>query len=204
VRRRRRRRTPFFDEVHAGGTMNWERDESFGNSESAVAQGMRETADDAQAAVMMVADEVACDLKHSGAKGACMLSTISALADGAARGAVVGVVAEGFMIGAICGADETPERTLIVIGHAADSFLKHAYQSGFSASAAARGLVTGAAEWAEKCFLGQDEAAYAAAQGAATAADDIGPGVGRKVRTELAVGEFAPRLRKPAAPAASF
>ena len=176
--------------------MDRQNDESFEKSESAVAEGVRLAGSDSQAAVLMVADEVASDLRKSGVRGAAMLSTISALADGAARGAAdadagIGIVAEGFMIGAMCGAQETPARTLTVIGHAADSFVKHAHQSGFDTATAARGLVEGAAEWAEKCSLDEGAAANAAAQGAADAADDLNPRIGRKVRAALAAGVIA-------------
>src|SRR5579859_7683690 len=171
--------------------MQREDDESFARSESSVAEGLRRAGGDAHAAALMVADEVARDLKRSGATGTAMLSTISALADGAARGAAdagagIGLVAEGFMIGAMCGAAETPERTLAVIAHAADSFVRHAHQSGFDAVAAARGLVDGAAAWAERCALTADAAANAAARGAADAAADVGPRIARKVREALA------------------
>ena len=146
-----------------------------------------------ETAVLTVADEVACDLRKAGVRGAAMLSTISTLAADAARGAAdagagIGIVAEGFMIGAMCGAQTTPARTLAVIGHAADSFVKHAHQSGFDAAAAARGLVEGATEWAEKCALDESAAANAAAQGAADAAEDVNPRIGREVRAALSAG----------------
>ena len=114
---------------------------------------------------------------------------------------------ESKMIGAMCGAQESPARTLAVIGHAADSFVKHAYQSGFSSAAAARGLVEGAAEWAEKCSLDERIAANAAAQGAADAADDLNPSIGRKVRAALTEGLIAGgvvTLKKAAAPTKRF
>lgn len=177
--------------IGVGGAMNRNYDESFAKAESSVATVLRQAGRNSQAVVLMVADEVARDLQKSGVKGAAMLSTISALADGTARGAAdagagIGLVAEGFIIGAMWGAGETPERTLAVIGHAADTFVKHAHQSGFDAAAAARGLVEGAAQWAGNCELDAALAANAAAQGAADAADDMGPRIGRKVRAALA------------------
>jgi len=170
--------------------MNREDDESYAQVESAVAEDVRKAGDDVRAAASMIADEVADDLRRSGVRGTTMLSTISALADGAARGAAdagagIDVIAEGFMIGAMRGSAETPERTLAVIGHAADSFVKHAYESGFDASAAARGLVAGAASGAEQCALDPAAAADAAARGAAGASDDLSPRLGRKVRAAL-------------------
>ena len=173
-----------------------EDDESFEKSETSVADGVRRAGGDDHAVALMVAEEVARDLRKSQVTGAAMLSTISALADGASRGAadagaVIGVVAEGFMIGAMCGAQETPERTLVVIGHAADSFVKHAHQSGFDAAAAARGLVEGAAGWADQCGLNSAAAANAAARGAADSAKDVDPRVARKVRALLTSGMIA-------------
>ena len=183
--------------------MEREDDESFSHVESTVAEGVKRAGSDAHAAVLLVAGEVARDIRNSGARGAAMLSTISALADGTARGAAdagagIGSVAEGFMIGAMSGADETQERTLTVIGHTADSFVKHAYQSGYDAAEAARGLVVGAAEWAGKCALDADAAANAAAQGALDAADDLNPRIGRKVRealTSAAIGLIPAKMK---------
>jgi hypothetical protein len=173
--------------------MDRDHDESYAQSESTVAEGVRRVCGDAPAVVRIVADEVAGDLRKSGSRGTAMLSTISALADGTARGAAdaragIGFIAEGFMIGAMRGADETPERTLAVIGHAADSFVKHAHQSGFDAAAAARGLVEGAAAWAGHCALDASAAADAAARGAADAAEDMSPRIGRRVREALLEG----------------
>jgi hypothetical protein len=170
--------------------MNRDHDDSYAQVESAVAEDVRKAGADVRAAALMIADEVAGDLRRSGVRGATMLSTISALADGAARGAAdaragIGVIAEGFMIGAMRGSAETPERTLAVIGHAADSFVKHACESGFDASAAARGLVEGAAAGAQNCALDASTAAAAAARGAAEAADDMSPRLGRRVRAAL-------------------
>lgn len=170
--------------------MNWNNDESFGKVETAVAEAVRRSDGDVRAAVRVVADEVARDLRVSATKGAAMLSTISALADGAARGAAdsgadIGAVAEGFMIGAMRGAEEIPERTLTVIRHAADSFVKHALQSGFDAATAARGLAAGASEGAHRCALDEDAAESAAVQGAARSADDVDARLGRKVRAAL-------------------
>ncbi|MFI5361816.1 MAG: hypothetical protein ACHQ49_07585 [Elusimicrobiota bacterium] len=183
-------------EIDKGGAMDRDHDESFAKSQSSVAEGIRRSGTRPKEAVFMIAGEVARDLRSAGVKGTGMLSTISALADGTARGAAeagagIEAVAEGFMIGAMCGADETPERCLTVIGHAADSFVRHACESGFDAIPAARGLVEGAVEWSGGCSVDAVSAAAAAAQGAVDAANDMSPRIARKVREALTAAPIA-------------
>jgi hypothetical protein len=175
--------------------MDRQRDETYAKTESTVEEGMRRAGTDAAAVVRIIAEEVALDLRKSGTHGTVMLSTISALADGTARGAAdagaaIGPVAEGFMVGAMLGAGETAPRSLAVIGHAAESFAKHARQVGYDSSATARGLVGGAVTGARSCGLGEVDAADAAAQGVARASDDMDPETGRKLLAELAADRY--------------
>jgi hypothetical protein len=170
--------------------MDYRHDESFAQVESSFCEHVRRAGGGDPEAVVIVSDLVSEDIRGSGARGAAMLSVISALADGTARGAAqadasIQAVAVGFMIGAMRGAQETSARTLIVVGHAADSFLRHAHQSGFDSMLAARGLVEGAVDGSGGCQVGRAAAAAAAAIGAVGAADDIAASLGRKVRVAL-------------------
>jgi hypothetical protein len=183
-------------------------DRSFARAESGVSEALLAAGSDAQAAVGAVADVVARDLRESGRAGAALLSAISALAFGAAHAAVatggaMGCVAQGFLLGVMLAGEAKEQRLLVVIGHAAGTFIKHVAEAGGDAIAATRGLVEGAVSWAEELQLDPGEAAYAAGQGAVDAAEEVDARLGHKVRRALEqpVAGIKILLKEPAAAA---
>jgi hypothetical protein len=165
-------------------------DRSYLRAESGVAKALRDAGGDPQAAVGAIADVVARDLRASGRAGAALLSAISALAFGVAHAAVstggdMSSVAEGFVLGVMLAGEEKESLLLAFIAHAAGTFIKHVAEAGGDASAATRGLVEGAASWAEELRLDAGEAAYAAGQGAVDAAADVDFRLGQTVRRAL-------------------
>lgn len=176
--------------------MGIKHDRSFAKAESGVVDALEAAKGDEQAAVGAVADVLARDLKESGRRGAALLSAVSALADAVARGAAdaggeIGPAAEAFLIGVLLGTEESEERTLALISHAAGSFVKHAVEEGFDAAAASRGLVEGAAAWAGERGMDPALTATAAGQGAVDAAGDLGGTVAKRVRETLTTGLIA-------------
>jgi hypothetical protein len=167
-------------------------DRSFARAETGVAEAIG-AAPDEQAEVAAIAEVVARDLRESGRAGAALLSAISALSFGVAHAAVstggdMGRVAQGFLLGVALASRPQERRLLAVIAHASGTFLRHAAEAGGDVVAAARGLVEGAAAWAEELRVDPSEAAAAAGQGAVEAAADVDARLGRKVRRTLERG----------------
>ena len=165
-------------------------DRSFAKAESGVADALRASNGDAQAAVGAVADVVARDLRESGRTGAALLSAISALAFGVARAAAsrggdMSSVAQGFILGVMLAGEAKEQLLLAVIAHAAGTLIKHAAEAGGDAASATRGLVEGAVAWAGELRLDPGEAAYAAGQGAVDAAEEVDARLAAKVRQAL-------------------
>ena len=185
-------------------------DRSFAQAESGVAEALKSAGADPQAIVGSVADVLARDLKRADRSGAALLSAISALAFAAAHAAVqaggeMGCVAQGFLLGVMLASETKEQRLLVVIGHAAGTFVKHVHEAGGDVVAAGRGLVEGAVSWAEELGMDAGAAADAAGQGAADAADDVGTGLGRRVRVALSqpIAGVRASLSHPAAVAAA-
>ena len=165
-------------------------DRSFARAESVVVEALQNAGGDPQAAVGAVADVVARDLRDSGRSGAALLSAISALAFAVAHAAVstggeMSRVAEGFVLGVMLAGEEKESLLLAFIAHAAGTLIKHVAEAEGDVSAATRGLVEGAASWAEELRLDPGEAAYAAGQGAVDAAEDVDFRLGQTVRRAL-------------------
>jgi hypothetical protein len=165
-------------------------DRSFAHAESGVAAAIAGAGRDPQAVVGAVAEVVAEDLRSSGRGGAAMLSAISALAFGVAHAAVstggaMDFVAEGFLLGVMLAGETDAQRLLAIIAHASGTFIKHVAEAGGDVTPATRGLVEGAVAWAGELTLDPGEAAYAAAQGAVDAAEEVDSRLGHKARRAL-------------------